>query len=146
MSSLFPFPHNVPKSCDLERDNMRFSYQYFLTAWTVSTQSVIGSFSEIIWADTSSLAYSGPSFESPVSIQPENLIKLWKSSNLSDISSHLFKLAWNYWKYSKVVGKMSQQLSNTKREEYDFVLLKHQVKKKKIEKKIQNNYLKYNYV
>lgn len=136
MSPLFPFPQNIPNPpIILARDKMCLSYRYLFTAWPFSTHMLSSSCSEVIQADISPLAYSGPSFESFVSLQPQMLISL--------IFLLIFQTGLKLSKILKSCGRNVTAVGQHQGRTVRLCSLKTLSKKKR--EKIWNNYLKYNY-
>lgn len=130
MSPLFPFSQNLPKPLMiLAGDNTCFSHRYLFTAWPVSTYMLLGSCWETIQAEILPLAYSGQSFESLVSIQPQIWIKL--RSLISLIFLPIFQTGL---KLSKIFQSCGGNVTAVERPQGRTVWLcslKHQEKKKR---------------
>ena len=123
----FPLPRMSPDLLWFWRETV---CAQAVAAFPLPGQSLTGSCSEVLWADTSSsVAYSRQSLESLLSIEAENMIKFWSvifsdifvlhvwqhvSSRLSNwpepIYEYIHETIYEHF-YSKAVGEILKQLN-----------------------------------
>lgn len=132
----FPLPRISPDLLWFWRETV---YAQAVAAFPLPGQSLTGSCSEVLWADTSSsVAYSRQSLESLLSIEAENMIKFWSVIFLMflaifqtdlNLSMNIYMKLYMNISIQKQWGKFLSSWTSAKKEWCDSVLLCYQVKK-----------------